>query len=208
MTQVGGLDRGCLGRTPRCPSALRPEPSASTLRQVIPRTDRSGGRGRLRASLLSFSPSALRRIDPSPSENHALSREWCPDIFCCPRTRLGPGIPDPPAGLPAPPIIGHRPPSHFRVVARPVLGCLHHEHRLRRWRREDGDRFCAPLALQGVVAGRHRGPCSMRNGVVAFSNLQSMNARRDGRVCDSQDDPRREKDSIVSGGLDQRSRQR
>jgi putative transposase len=47
-----------------------------------------------------------------------------------PHTSLGPGIPHPPAGLPAPPLIGHRLPSDSRVVARSILGGLHHEYGL------------------------------------------------------------------------------
>ena len=43
---------------------------------------------------------------------------------------LGPGIPEPPAGLPAPPILGHRLPAQHHVVARPILGGLHHEYGL------------------------------------------------------------------------------
>ena len=48
-----------------------------------------------------------------------------------PHTSLGPGIPHPPAGLPAPPFIGHRLPAHSRVVSRSVLGGLHWN-----WRRD------------------------------------------------------------------------
>jgi len=47
-----------------------------------------------------------------------------------PHTSLGPGIPHPPAGLPATPLIGHWLPSDSRVVARSVLGGLHHEYGL------------------------------------------------------------------------------
>jgi putative transposase len=47
-----------------------------------------------------------------------------------PHTSLGPGIPHPPAGLPATPLIGHRLPSDSRVVARSILDGLHHEHGL------------------------------------------------------------------------------
>jgi transposase InsO family protein len=47
-----------------------------------------------------------------------------------PHMSLGPGIPHPPAGLPAPPLIGHRLPAQSRVVSRSVLGGLHHEYGL------------------------------------------------------------------------------
>ena len=47
-----------------------------------------------------------------------------------PHTSLGPGIPHPPAGLPAPLLIGHRLPSDSRVVAWSILGGLHHEYGL------------------------------------------------------------------------------
>jgi putative transposase len=47
-----------------------------------------------------------------------------------PHTSLGPGIPHPPAGLPATPLIGHRLPAQSRVVSRSVLGGLHHEYGL------------------------------------------------------------------------------
>jgi putative transposase len=48
-----------------------------------------------------------------------------------PRMSLGPGIPRPPATLPA--LLQdqqHRLPAHLRVGARPILGGLHHEYRL------------------------------------------------------------------------------
>ncbi len=47
--------------------ALRPGLSASTLHSVIPYLERSGRRGRMRASFLPVSPSALLWIDPYPS---------------------------------------------------------------------------------------------------------------------------------------------
>ncbi len=47
-----------------------------------------------------------------------------------PHLSLGPGIPDPPAGLPTPPLIGHRLPSDSRVVTRAILSGLHHEYGL------------------------------------------------------------------------------
>ena len=45
-------------------------------------------------------------------------------------TSLGPGIPHSLAGLPATPLTGHRLPSDSRVVARSILGGLHHEYGL------------------------------------------------------------------------------
>jgi transposase InsO family protein len=47
-----------------------------------------------------------------------------------PHTSLGPGIPHPPAGLPATPLRGHRLPSDSRVITRSILGGLHHEYGL------------------------------------------------------------------------------
>jgi transposase InsO family protein len=46
-----------------------------------------------------------------------------------PHMSLGPGIPQPPASRPVP---AHRQqlPVHLRVVSRPILGGLHHEHYL------------------------------------------------------------------------------
>lgn len=47
-----------------------------------------------------------------------------------PHSSLGPGLPAPGVGLPAALIAGHRLPRDFRVVARPILGGLHHEYGL------------------------------------------------------------------------------
>lgn len=48
-----------------------------------------------------------------------------------PHMALGPGIPQPPPHLPTPlQAHRHRLPEHLRVVARPILGGLHHEYRL------------------------------------------------------------------------------
>jgi hypothetical protein len=47
-----------------------------------------------------------------------------------PHSSLGPGIPEPSAGIPAPQISGHRIRCGHRVVGGPVLGGLHHEYRL------------------------------------------------------------------------------
>jgi transposase InsO family protein len=49
-----------------------------------------------------------------------------------PHSRLGPALRQPPPGVPVAPIIGHELPQHMRVVARPVLGGLHHEYGLER----------------------------------------------------------------------------
>ena len=46
-----------------------------------------------------------------------------------PHSRLGPGIPNPPANLPVMPHKQrHRIPSHCKIVAHPALGGLHHEY--------------------------------------------------------------------------------
>ncbi|MDH3770587.1 MAG: integrase core domain-containing protein [Nitrospirota bacterium] len=48
-----------------------------------------------------------------------------------PHSSIGPGIPDPPAGLPVTPQEHrHRIPGHLKVVSHPVLGGLHHEYGL------------------------------------------------------------------------------
>src|SRR6266576_1368824 len=47
-----------------------------------------------------------------------------------PHSSLGPGIPEPSAGIPAPQISGHCIRCGHRVVGRPVLGDLHHDYRL------------------------------------------------------------------------------
>lgn len=47
-----------------------------------------------------------------------------------PHSSLGPGLPEPDAEVPAPPITGHRLLRDARVVARSILGGLHHEHGL------------------------------------------------------------------------------
>lgn len=47
-----------------------------------------------------------------------------------PHNQLGPGLPQPPPGLPAASIVGHDLPRDMRVVARPILGGLHHEYGL------------------------------------------------------------------------------
>jgi transposase InsO family protein len=48
-----------------------------------------------------------------------------------PHMALGPGIPQPPASLPAPlQAHRHRLPDHLHVMACPILGGLHHEYGL------------------------------------------------------------------------------
>jgi putative transposase len=47
-----------------------------------------------------------------------------------PHSSLGPGLPAPPPGLPAAPIAGYDLPRDMRVVARSILGGLHHEYGL------------------------------------------------------------------------------
>jgi hypothetical protein len=43
---------------------------------------------------------------------------------------LGPGLPQPPPGLPPRRVTGHRLPPDTRIVARAILGGLHHEYSL------------------------------------------------------------------------------
>jgi len=47
-----------------------------------------------------------------------------------PHSSLGPGIPEPSRGMPAPPVSGYGIPCGHRVVGIPILGGLHHEYRL------------------------------------------------------------------------------
>ena len=47
-----------------------------------------------------------------------------------PLASLGPGLPAPPPGLPAATIAGHHLSREMWVVARPILGALHHEYGL------------------------------------------------------------------------------
>ncbi len=47
-----------------------------------------------------------------------------------PHSSLGPGLPEPPSGLPAPALTWHRLPNGSCVVARSILGGLHHEYGL------------------------------------------------------------------------------
>jgi transposase InsO family protein len=62
---------------------------------------------------------------------HILHAWVCHDNTGCPHMALGPGLPQP-----LPPVAvphqehQHRIPPHLRVVARPILGGLHHEYRL------------------------------------------------------------------------------
>jgi putative transposase len=49
-----------------------------------------------------------------------------------PHSWLGPGLPEPSSSLPAPWRAGHRLPKDTRVVARSILGGLHHEYGLER----------------------------------------------------------------------------
>jgi putative transposase len=70
-----------------------------------------------------------------PFTEHHLQRllnEWVQHYNAGrPHLALGPGIPQPPPGLPVP-LYGHRHciPEHLRVVARPILSGLHHEYKL------------------------------------------------------------------------------
>jgi len=47
-----------------------------------------------------------------------------------PHSSLGPGLPEPWAGLPVAPIAGHHLPQNMQVIARPILGGLHYEYGL------------------------------------------------------------------------------
>jgi putative transposase len=49
-----------------------------------------------------------------------------------PHSSLGPGIPEPSGGIPAPQISGYRIPCGHRVAKRSLVGGLHHEYRLER----------------------------------------------------------------------------
>ena len=72
--------------------------------------------------LIPLSDSHLRRI----------LAQWVPHYNAGrPHMSLGPGIPQPLVALPAPlQEQRHRLPAHCRVVARPIIGGLHHEYRL------------------------------------------------------------------------------
>jgi putative transposase len=66
-------------------------------------------------------------------EDHRLGilRVWGQhDTRSRPHASLGPGLPEPGAGVPAAPITDHRLPRDARVVARSVLCGLHHEYGL------------------------------------------------------------------------------
>jgi hypothetical protein len=68
------------------------------------------------------------------TENHLrqVLHTWVPHYNAsCPHMALGPGMPQPPASLPAPlQTHRHQLPPHRRVVARPVLSSLHHAYGL------------------------------------------------------------------------------
>jgi transposase InsO family protein len=69
------------------------------------------------------------------TENHLcrLLKAWqAHDNHGRPHSSLGPGLPDPPVGLPVPrQKHRHRMPSHRKVVSHPVLGGVHHEYELK-----------------------------------------------------------------------------
>src|SRR5262245_63931610 len=66
-----------------------------------------------------------------------------------PHASLGPGIPDPPHDWFAPTSDGHRIREGYRVVAKPVLGGLHHDIVSRRWPLE-------PTLNTSLVFAEHR----------------------------------------------------
>ena len=101
--------------------ALRTPPRAPTANAYLERVN-----GTLRREcldhLIPLSESHLRRILCEWVMHYNRSR---------PHQSLGPGIPDPPAGLPVEELPHrHRLPDGARVVATPILGGLHHEYRL------------------------------------------------------------------------------
>ncbi len=71
-------------------------------------------------------------IPLSESHQRRILREWVRHYNTArPHSSLGPGIPDPPRGLPVPAQLNrHRLPAGVRVAATPILGGLHHEYRL------------------------------------------------------------------------------
>jgi len=81
--------------------------------------------GRLRREcldfLIPFGEGHLRRVPGVWQDHYNRAR---------PHSRLGPGLPQPSSGLLAAPIIGHDLPRDMRVVARSILGGLHHEYSL------------------------------------------------------------------------------
>jgi len=60
----------------------------------------------------------------------ALTRWVCHYNRGRPHASLGPGIPEPNADRCETPESGHRIPTGYNVTATPILGGLHHEHRL------------------------------------------------------------------------------
>jgi hypothetical protein len=81
---------------------------------------------------LSTAYDRLRRTGQSRRRGQAAeSRKAGPSDTGRPHMSLGPGIPQSTPHLPAPrQAHRHRLPAHLRVVARPILGGLHHEYRL------------------------------------------------------------------------------
>jgi transposase InsO family protein len=71
--------------------------------------------------LIPFSEEHLRRILRAWRMHYNRGR---------PHASLGPGLPESPSELPAPPITGHQLPQDVRVVTRSILGGLHHEYSL------------------------------------------------------------------------------
>src|SRR6266850_1706619 len=120
-----------LGLCLRAPTALAAENLFLRVLKTPPRSPQANAIcervfGTLRRECLDF-------VIPL-TENHLrrLLQEWVRHYNAGrPHMSLGPGMPQPPASRPVPlQIPRHRLPAHLHVVARPILGGLHHEYQL------------------------------------------------------------------------------